>query len=218
VTCPARVTVAITPARRGGGRARFGRACSICPLRDACTGSVAGRVVAINPHVAPSPPPVLASASRPGGPTTGRPAEGRAQARPPVAPRPRWPARPRAGPGAGRPGLQAAGRGGQPGPIRRTRPALQRQRLAGAARLRAAAPYGDIPTPLPQRAEHLQLVREQRPFSLSPCPGRDGVVAFQLLVSLFTPSGSRASPGSAADSHAGAGGRRPSGPRPPGVL
>ncbi len=52
VTCPARVTVAITPTRRGGGRARFGRACSGCPLRDACTGSVAGRVVAVHPHEA----------------------------------------------------------------------------------------------------------------------------------------------------------------------
>ena len=52
VTCPARVTVAITPARRGGGRARFGRACSVCPLRQACTGSVRGRVVAVHPHEA----------------------------------------------------------------------------------------------------------------------------------------------------------------------
>jgi hypothetical protein len=52
VTCPARVTVAITPSRRGGGRARFGRACSVCPLRQACTVAVAGRVVAIHPHEA----------------------------------------------------------------------------------------------------------------------------------------------------------------------
>jgi hypothetical protein len=52
VTCPARVTVAITLSGRGGGRARFGRACSVCPLRDACTSSVAGRVVAIHPHEA----------------------------------------------------------------------------------------------------------------------------------------------------------------------
>jgi cytochrome c5 len=52
VTCPARVTAAITPARRGGGRARFGAACSICPLRQACTSSVRGRVVAIHPHEA----------------------------------------------------------------------------------------------------------------------------------------------------------------------
>ena len=52
VTCPARVQVAITPARRGGGRARFGAACSVCPLRDACTTSVRGRVVAISPREA----------------------------------------------------------------------------------------------------------------------------------------------------------------------
>jgi hypothetical protein len=52
VTCPARVTVAIRPARRGGGRARFGPACSVCPLRAACTSSVRGRVVAIHPQEA----------------------------------------------------------------------------------------------------------------------------------------------------------------------
>ena len=52
VTCPARVTVAIRPARRGGGRARFGPACSVCPLRQACTSSVRGRVVAVHPHEA----------------------------------------------------------------------------------------------------------------------------------------------------------------------
>jgi hypothetical protein len=52
VTCPARVTVAIRPARRGGGRAWFGAACSVCPLRDACTSSVRGRVVTIHPHEA----------------------------------------------------------------------------------------------------------------------------------------------------------------------
>jgi len=52
VTCPARVTVAIIPARRGGGRARFGAVGSVCPLRDACTTSVRGRVVAISPREA----------------------------------------------------------------------------------------------------------------------------------------------------------------------
>jgi hypothetical protein len=52
VTCPARVTVAISPARRGGGRARFGVACSVCPLRNACTSSVRGRVVAVHPREA----------------------------------------------------------------------------------------------------------------------------------------------------------------------
>ena len=50
VTCPARVTVAIRPARRGGGeRARFGVACSVCPLRQACTTSARGRVSPSSP-------------------------------------------------------------------------------------------------------------------------------------------------------------------------
>jgi len=52
VTCPARVTVAIRPARRGGGHARFGVACSVCPLRQVCTSSVRGRVVAVHPREA----------------------------------------------------------------------------------------------------------------------------------------------------------------------
>jgi hypothetical protein len=52
VTCPARVTTPILPALRGGGRARFGVACSVCPLRNACTTSLRGRVVAIHPHQA----------------------------------------------------------------------------------------------------------------------------------------------------------------------
>jgi hypothetical protein len=52
VTCPARLSVAIRPARRGGGRARFGVACSVCPLRQACTSSIGGRVVAIHPREA----------------------------------------------------------------------------------------------------------------------------------------------------------------------
>jgi hypothetical protein len=52
VTCPARVTVAIRPTRRGGGRARFGVACSVCPLRQACTSSLRGRVVAVHPREA----------------------------------------------------------------------------------------------------------------------------------------------------------------------
>jgi len=44
--------VTIIPARRGGGRARFGAACNLCPLRDACTTSVRGRVVTISPREA----------------------------------------------------------------------------------------------------------------------------------------------------------------------
>src|SRR5215203_6803009 len=52
VTCPARVTMAIRPARRGGGQARFGVACSVCPLRQVCTSSLGGRVVAVHPREA----------------------------------------------------------------------------------------------------------------------------------------------------------------------
>jgi hypothetical protein len=52
VTCPARVTAPILAASRGGGRAWFGAACSVCPLRQGCTSSVRGRVVAIHPHEA----------------------------------------------------------------------------------------------------------------------------------------------------------------------
>jgi Transposase DDE domain/Transposase domain (DUF772) len=48
VTCPARLTVPIIPARRGGGRARFGRACMVCPLRQGCTTSARGRVVSVH--------------------------------------------------------------------------------------------------------------------------------------------------------------------------
>jgi Transposase DDE domain/Transposase domain (DUF772) len=52
VTCPARLTVPIIPARGGGGMARFGRACGGCPLAPSCTSSVAGRTITINPQEA----------------------------------------------------------------------------------------------------------------------------------------------------------------------
>jgi hypothetical protein len=52
VTCPARLLVPITPARHGGGVARFGRACAACPLASSCTSSRAGRTVTIHPHEA----------------------------------------------------------------------------------------------------------------------------------------------------------------------
>jgi hypothetical protein len=51
VTCPAKVTVPVI-ATRHGGRARFGRACSVCPFYDGCTSSPAGRTVSIHPHEA----------------------------------------------------------------------------------------------------------------------------------------------------------------------
>jgi hypothetical protein len=52
VTCPARLSVPIIPARQGGGVARFGRACAVCPLASACTSSRAGRTITIHPHEA----------------------------------------------------------------------------------------------------------------------------------------------------------------------
>jgi hypothetical protein len=52
VTCPAKLQVPIIPARQGGGVARFGRACAVCPLASACTSSPAGRTVTIHPHQA----------------------------------------------------------------------------------------------------------------------------------------------------------------------
>jgi hypothetical protein len=52
VTCPARLSVPIIPARHGGGLARFGRACTVCPLASACTSSRAGRTVSIHPQEA----------------------------------------------------------------------------------------------------------------------------------------------------------------------
>jgi hypothetical protein len=74
VTCPARVTVAIIPVRRGGGgRARFGSACSVCPLRQGCTSSVRGRIVAVHPARPNWPPPVPASVIPRGWPTLGPP-------------------------------------------------------------------------------------------------------------------------------------------------
>jgi hypothetical protein len=68
--------------------------------------------------------------------------EGGAQACPPATPPPRRPPCPGAGADARGPGLEAAGRSGQPGPVRHPRAALYRHRLAAAASLigRTAAP------------------------------------------------------------------------------
>jgi hypothetical protein len=52
VTCPAKLSVPIIPARQGGGVARFGRACAVCPLATSCTSSPAGRTITIHPHEA----------------------------------------------------------------------------------------------------------------------------------------------------------------------
>ena len=114
------------------------------------------------------PPPALASAIPPGGPTTEPPDQGRTQARPPVAPPPRRPPRPGPRAGARGPGLQAPGRSGQPGPVRRPWAAVDGDRLAAPARLTAAAAPGRPPALPPQRAESLQLVEEHRPSSQEP--------------------------------------------------
>lgn len=52
VTCPNAVTVAIRPAKTGGGTAIFGAACAGCPLAVQCTGSAAGRTVQISRYEA----------------------------------------------------------------------------------------------------------------------------------------------------------------------
>jgi hypothetical protein len=52
VTCPAAHTVAITPARAGGGKASFKAHCGQCPLRARCTTSATGRSIAVHPREA----------------------------------------------------------------------------------------------------------------------------------------------------------------------
>jgi Transposase DDE domain len=50
VTCPGHVTVAIRPAKGGGGVAAFGAACTGCPLAGQCTTSPTGRTVTIGAY------------------------------------------------------------------------------------------------------------------------------------------------------------------------
>jgi IS5 family transposase len=52
VTCPADVTVTITPSRRGGGKASFAAHCAACPLRKGCTAARRGRSITIHRHEA----------------------------------------------------------------------------------------------------------------------------------------------------------------------
>jgi IS5 family transposase len=51
-TCPAAHTVAIRPARAGGGTANFAPHCSGCPLRADCTTARKGRTITVHPHEA----------------------------------------------------------------------------------------------------------------------------------------------------------------------
>ena len=50
VTCPGHVSVAIRPAKGGGGVAGFGAACADCPLATQCTTSAGGRVITISAY------------------------------------------------------------------------------------------------------------------------------------------------------------------------
>ena len=50
VTCPAKNTVAIRPAKDGGGTASFSTACATCPLAEACTTAKSGRSITISPY------------------------------------------------------------------------------------------------------------------------------------------------------------------------
>ncbi|HEY8718936.1 IS1182 family transposase [Pengzhenrongella sp.] len=50
VTCPANATVALRPAKGGGGTARFGALCAKCPLVAGCTKSTAGRTIKITAY------------------------------------------------------------------------------------------------------------------------------------------------------------------------
>lgn len=50
VSCPGHVTLAIRPAKGGGGVAAFGTACAHCPLAAQCTTSAAGRTVTIGAY------------------------------------------------------------------------------------------------------------------------------------------------------------------------
>lgn len=50
VTCPAGATAPIRRGKENAGTARFGRACTGCPLRQQCTRSTAGRTVHVGAH------------------------------------------------------------------------------------------------------------------------------------------------------------------------
>jgi hypothetical protein len=54
VTCPAKVTISMRPTQhqRHAAVAKFGAACTRCPLATDCTSSPAGRTITISPHEA----------------------------------------------------------------------------------------------------------------------------------------------------------------------
>jgi hypothetical protein len=70
VTFPANLQLPVIPARHGGGVARFGRACQLCPLQASCTSSPTGRTITIHPQEARLQAARQRQRERPGGPTT----------------------------------------------------------------------------------------------------------------------------------------------------
>jgi hypothetical protein len=131
VTCPARRSVPIILARHVAGWPA-----SAAPARPAHSRSPAPAAAPVGPSPSTrtrpgSRPPEADSVVRPGGRLPRPPAHGGAQARPP-APPPTWrPTSPGAGPAAGRPGLAAAGRRGQPSRVCRSGRSLRTWRLGG---------------------------------------------------------------------------------------
>jgi len=175
VTCPARLTVAITPRPGGGGLARFGRACQVCPLASACTHQP---IRAHHHHPPPRGParprPPAAAGSRLAGGLPRDPAEGGTQAGAPAAPPPRRAARPHARAPASGPGLAPAGRCGQPRPPRHPRRRLQIRRLGGRACVarRPGQPVSTTdhdpdPTGQPPSPNHLRRAAYQHPLGTS---------------------------------------------------
>ena len=129
VTCPAGQSAALRP--DGDGRtARFGPACTTCPLAGACTTADAGRSIRVGPHEEPLTR-ARARQADPGWKARlhRHPPQGRTQDRPPDAP----PARRTSGPGPRtaqeRRRLRSARRRGQPGPPRRARAGLSARNL-----------------------------------------------------------------------------------------
>ena len=131
VTCPAGVSVEIRPQRDGGGLAYFADACASCPLRPSAPPLSAGAPSASVPTKKRLPEPEDASATPVARRLPRHTSEGRAKARPPHAPKARWP--PSSGPRhrEGRRRLQPARRGDEPGTSRRARRAEQRRRGVG---------------------------------------------------------------------------------------
>jgi Transposase DDE domain len=145
VTCPARVTTPILPASRGAGQARFGAACSVCPLRSACTSSVRGRAVAIHPQEAELAAARTANATPPGWPTTEPPGPRSSASSRTCSAAATAAGAPACAAGTGGPRLQAAGRRGQPRPLRHPRAVFHGRRLAGPAHLTAVTTLRQLP-------------------------------------------------------------------------